>query len=85
MYIIHEPPQMSGNYIGNLAWNCLFLKKWVVFFFEDVCLQKVVILRVFARLTCDTCLQRGEYWYTFTLVWLFLSINSMLVRHNGIY
>lgn len=50
MYIIHEPPQMSGNYIGNLAWNCLFLKKWVVFFFEDVCLQKVVILRVFARL-----------------------------------
>lgn len=61
------------------------------FFFEDVCLQKVVILRVFARLVFKknrlalTCLQRGEYWYTFTLVWLFLSINSMLVRHNGIY
>lgn len=51
MYIIHEAPQMSGNYIGNLAWNCLFLKKWVVFFLK-MCVYKikVVILRVFARL-----------------------------------
>ena len=54
MYIIHEPPQMSGNYIGDLAWNCLFLKKWVVFFFWRCVFTKG---RNFASL-CETGIKK---------------------------